>query len=88
VTGNEEQMKTMTARITKAARASLWPLRIKSILVPLHFLPSSKKARLSCGLRAAVQGEADIAARRRVPVNQPSVNTKDRNESETNEQTR
>ena len=37
-------MKTKTTNRNKAATASLVPLRIKSILVPLDFSPSSKKA--------------------------------------------
>jgi len=37
-------MKTDTTRRTKATMPSLVPLRIKSILVPLDFSPSSKKA--------------------------------------------
>jgi nucleotide-binding universal stress UspA family protein len=37
-------MKTKTTNRNKAATASLVPLRIKSILVPLDFSPPSKKA--------------------------------------------
>jgi nucleotide-binding universal stress UspA family protein len=37
-------MKTKTTNTNKAATASLIPLRIKSILVPLDFSPPSKKA--------------------------------------------
>jgi len=40
----KDTMKTNNTKKTKAIPASLAPLRIKSILVPLDFSPSSKKA--------------------------------------------
>lgn len=40
----KDTMKTNTTKKTKATTASLVPLRIKSILVPLDFSPPSKKA--------------------------------------------